>query len=434
MRSSSLSSENSESESSPEKESASLPEKKPASPPGGESASPPKSEAKPPTDRGTPSYEKVDPSISILLAEKSPLHLPQIKGIFADFHLTNLTFTGNGFRAISYGKEKKFDLIFVCQTLSDVDGISTIESLHTEGMNTETPIVFTWEGIEKTLLKRATAVGAKAFLQKPFEEIHFRKIFEDLLNKYLVSYDDERERAHEAMKPMVQAADFARNIRLQGDFEAAETAFKNGILELFCGLAEVYLSGGNASYANRVLAQAEKIDPTALTRFKIREETFIARGKEYLSKKWHDGAQVEFKAAITLNESSVSALIGLGEALQGMGKSEASSETYQRAIEAKVMVEDRVLFSHLGALALRNKDFNIALRAFDKAISYFPQNAVNYYNKSLLYVLQKNWEKVTPLLKKALSIQPGMREASMMMQKVEKWKKIPAAPQAAKGD
>jgi Tfp pilus assembly protein PilF len=236
------------------------------------------------------------------------------------------------------------------------------------------------------------------------------------------------------MKPMVQAADFARNIRLQGNFEAAETAFKNGLLELFCGLAEVYLSSGNASYANRVLAQAEKIDPTARTRFNIREETFIERGKEYLSKKWHDGAEVEFKAALTLNESSIPALMGLGESLQGMGKSEAASETYQRAIDAKVMVEDRVLFNTLGNLALRNKNFNLALQAFDKAISYFPQDAVNYYNKSLLFVLQRNWEKVTPLLKKALSIQPGMREASMMMQKVEKWKKIPAAPQAAKAN
>jgi CheY-like chemotaxis protein len=167
----------------------------PASPPGGESASPPKSESKPPADSKTLSYKRVDPSISILLAEKSPLHLPQFKGIFADFHLANLTITGNGFRAISYGKEKKFDLIFVGQTLSDVDGISTIESLHTDGKNTETPIVFTWEGIEKTLLERATAVGAKALLQKPVEEVHFRKIFEDLLNQYIVSYDDERERA-----------------------------------------------------------------------------------------------------------------------------------------------------------------------------------------------------------------------------------------------
>ena len=54
---------------------------------------------------------------------------------------------------------KKTNLIFVGQTLSDVDGISAIESLHTNGKNTKTPIVYSWEGIEKTLLERATAVG-----------------------------------------------------------------------------------------------------------------------------------------------------------------------------------------------------------------------------------------------------------------------------------
>lgn len=56
------------------------------------------------------------------------------------------------------------------QTLSDVDGISAIESLHTNGKNTETPIVYSWEGIEKTLLERATAVGAKYFFKSRWKK------------------------------------------------------------------------------------------------------------------------------------------------------------------------------------------------------------------------------------------------------------------------
>ena len=151
------------------------------------------------------SYRRLDTSISVLMAEKSPVHLPKLKELFADFQLSNITYTGDGYRAISYVKEKKFDLIFVGQTLSNVNGISAIESFRQVGENVETPIVFMWEGVEKTFLDKATSVGASAFLQKPAEEVHFRKIFEMLLNKYIVSYDDERERANEAMKPMVLA-------------------------------------------------------------------------------------------------------------------------------------------------------------------------------------------------------------------------------------
>ncbi|MDP6366800.1 MAG: hypothetical protein QF787_11715 [Nitrospinota bacterium] len=180
---------------------------------------------------------------------------------------------------------KKVRPYFVGQPLSNVDGINTIEALRADGLNTDTPIIFSWEGMGKTLLQRTSSIGATGFLQKQIEEIHFRRLFEIVLNKYVVSFDDERERAHEAMKPMVQATEFAKNIRLQGDYEAAETAFKTGLIELFCGLAEVYLSGGNPSYANRVLAQAERIDPNARTRFDVREETFIERGKKYIEKK-----------------------------------------------------------------------------------------------------------------------------------------------------
>jgi hypothetical protein len=39
----------------------------------------------------------------------------------------------------------------------------------------------------------------------------------------------------------------------------------------------------------------------------------------------------------------------------------------------------------------------------------------------LIYVLQKQWDKVIPLLKKALSIKPGFEEASSMLQKAQKW-------------
>ncbi len=96
------------------------------------------------------------------------------------------------------------------QPLSNVDGINTIEALRADGLNTDTPIIFSWEGMGKTLLQRTSSIGATGFLQKQIEEIHFRRLFEIVLNKYVVSFDDERERAHEAMKPMVQVTEFAK--------------------------------------------------------------------------------------------------------------------------------------------------------------------------------------------------------------------------------
>ncbi|MAE06918.1 MAG: hypothetical protein CMH76_11365 [Nitrospinae bacterium] len=61
--------------------------------------------------RGLDTYEQIDPTIPILIAERSPLHLPKFKVMFADFRLKNLTITGNGYKAITYGREKKYGLI-----------------------------------------------------------------------------------------------------------------------------------------------------------------------------------------------------------------------------------------------------------------------------------------------------------------------------------
>ena len=126
---------------------------------------------------------------------------------------------------------------------------------------------------------------------------------------------------------------------------------------------------------------------------------------------------------MALNEESIPALVGLGQALQMMGKTEKADEIYERAINAKVMQDDREIFTRFGTLALRNQNFNVATRAFDKAIMYYPQIAINYYNKSLIYVLQKQWDKVIPLLKKALTIEPGFKEAQAMLQKAQNWQK-----------
>ena len=54
-----------------------------------------------------------------------------------------------------------------------------------------------------------------------------------------------------------------------------------------------------------------------------------------------------------------------------------------------MMQDDRHIFTRFGTLALTNQNSKVATRAFDKAIKYFPQVFINYYNKSLIYVLQK---------------------------------------------
>lgn len=365
--------------------------------------------------------EQVDSYMAILVAEKSPLHLAAFQRFFEEFQLRNVTVTGNGLRAIRLGRESRFDLILVGASLAKMEGLSVVEAIREEGESTGTPIVFTFVQDEERIVHTAVSRGASAFLKKPLEEAAFRDLFRVLLGKHLVSLTEERRRVEESMQPMARAVEYGRSLRREGDFQAAEAAFRDGLLEIFCGLAEVYLSKGFREGADSALEEAERITPGTRERFALREESFLEEGRKSLGRKHFVAARNEFTAALTLNEENIAALVGLGEACMNLDDAEGARRAFERAMAVKEHPEDLSVYRRLGALALLNRDRGLALRAFDRTISHFPSDPVPYYSKSLIHVLEGDLEKALPPLGKALAFNPAFAEAKMLHQKLVKW-------------
>jgi tetratricopeptide (TPR) repeat protein len=363
--------------------------------------------------------ERLDPDIPILVAESNFSHLSGLKQKFEELYLKNLHVTGRGFRAIELCKRHKFGVIFIANPLVNLDGLQVIHSIREEGKNVSTPIVFLTEFKGDKLGQKALSLGANAWIDKPITRGMLRNTLEKILDTQIVTQSEERGRVDNSMKDAKKVVEFARSLRAQGDYELAQEAFREGLVEVFCGLAEIYLSKGDKDAANEILEEAERIDDKAKQKFLIREEYFIEQGRICLAKRQYLGARAEFEAALTLNENNISALFGMGEALYGLNELDKAKEIFDRIINSKAMSDDPQMFRQMGLTACRGKHFDLAHRSLDRAVKKFPADSKLLYCKAVAFVAAKEFEGAVPCLNKALRMDPSFAEARALQHKVK---------------
>lgn len=65
----------------------------------------------------------------------------------------------------------------------------------------------------------------------------------------------------------------------------------------------------------------------------------------------------------------------------------------------------------MGIAARREKDYARALRAYDRALSFNPDDPVLHYNKAMVFAAQRFFRSALALLKKAVDLDPDFGEA-----------------------
>lgn len=211
----------------------------------------------------------------------------------------------------------------------------------------------------------------------------------------------------------------------KGDLEAAEEAFEQalvkggaGTLDAFCGLAQVHLDRGEPDSAERALKEAEKIDPARRKMFKNREPGYVKKGDEFFKKGQFEEARNSYACAVAVNPDSVAGNAGLGEVFKSMGEDEAAEKAFEEALKIEERPDDLHVYNRMGIVARKDKNYDVALRSFDRALSFNPDDPVLYYNKSMVFVAQSEFDKSLELLKKALELKPDFVQAEQTRQKV----------------
>lgn len=369
--------------------------------------------------------EKIDPDIPILVAENDPSGASALKRAFKECQLRNITFADHGYKAVHTGRFESFGLILVSSRVDKMDGLKVLSSLLAEGKNKSKPIVFLCLADDVQASKEARDAGAAAVLSKPVEPEAFRKMAEKVLDKYIVTISETEEQSQENLSATELALEAAKKLLKEGDIDGAEEKFEEamvtagGSVEIFQGLAQVHLSRGDTESADQVLAEAERLDPMARDKFRLLEKNFLENAKSLMEKGRHEEAKNQFRGALAANENSVTAFMGLSEAYKSMGDEKAAEDAFESALALDKRPEDMHEYNRMGIEARRKKNYYQAIRAFDKAISFDPDDPILYYNKAMVFVAQMKFQEAGELLEKSIELNPNFSEAKETLSKVE---------------
>lgn len=375
---------------------------------------------------------RIDEDAPVLIAESSPVYLSVLKEHLADFRLQRITFAKDGYELLSLTQETHYELIIIGDTLAKASSLQSISQIRTEGKNQKTPLIFLYdEGMKasekKGLIEDAIAKGASATLGKPIEKHTLRTTIENILEKIIVTSDEMKSRSKKSLVTTEKAIELANRLRDEGDFENAEALYVEAILNVFYGLSEMHLFKGDKNGCDHVLREASFIDLRAPEKFLKRTENFIEQGYINLKKKNYQLAKFNFEAAITMDNDVLMAQIGIGEALLGLGNKDETIKVFEQVLDFESDTKNGTVYKRLGTVAFRIKEYDIAVRAFEIALSCIQSDPEIFYHQSLVLVAQWKFEEALQSVTKALKLQPNFPEAKKARGKIMGW--IEAAEQ-----
>ncbi|MDY6952848.1 MAG: tetratricopeptide repeat protein [Thermodesulfobacteriota bacterium] len=163
-------------------------------------------------------------------------------------------------------------------------------------------------------------------------------------------------------------------------------------------------AGLHASRPSRTPAKAVASKPkTASVAGEEKTKIAPAKGKERTKVQ-----ETKKTAAKSPGPSQGTALYSQALALQKQGRLKEGKELYVAALEEAPKLVSAL--NNLGAIYIQEKNFGAASKAFEKAIRIKPGYVDPYYNLACLHALQNDVGRSLFYLKKAISIDRGVRK------------------------
>ncbi|MEK6710300.1 MAG: tetratricopeptide repeat protein [Nitrospinota bacterium] len=367
----------------------------------------------------------------IFVAESDPKGKGALNRILSEFQLGNVTFTDDFYKALHKGRFEPYALLLVSQTIDKGDSLKLLANLRRQGKNTKSPIVFLHNPGDSAAKAQAEGAGADGVIEKPLEEEPLRALLEKVLGKHILTRKAQTAQEQGYSSATSEAVERGKRLLARGDLQGAGEAFENALVtgagsaEVYCGLAEVYLSRGEKESAEQVIAEAARINPQIRDKFRLREPAFLARARGDLKSQDYAQAKNEFEAAIFAEPKSAEAHVGLGEALAALGDAEGARAAFESALALGERPSDLHVYNRMGIAARRNKDYGQALRAYDKAIAFDPEDPILYYNKAIVLVALKKFREARVLLEKSLSLKADFLYAQNALRNIQAALKAP---------
>ncbi len=217
---------------------------------------------------------------------------------------------------------------------------------------------------------------------------------------------------------MAVAIDLARDFREAPRPPGSGDAFAEAILEMCLDLAEEHFLSGKYELAEEMLRKAEQISPEARKEF---QAGIVESAQANIGEEKFPEAKAQFEAVLHLDENNVEYLAGLGESLLGMGEKGQARQAFEEALSREERPDDLGVYERMGVIAFKSNEHELALAAFDRAVSLFPANPVLYYRMGVIHMGRGQFQDALAQIKKALRIRPVYPEAEKLSQKITEW-------------
>ncbi len=138
---------------------------------------------------------------------------------------------------------------------------------------------------------------------------------------------------------------------------------------------------------------------------------YVQIATNFLTKGKKDDAISYFKKSLEVNPNFVLALTNLAGLYIQENKLEEAEKLFLKALQIeKRSLDLSSIYNNLGIIYAKKKEFNRAIKKFEKAVSLNPKSADAYYNLSLVYQEKGKNNKASLFFEKAIQLNPKYAE------------------------
>jgi tetratricopeptide (TPR) repeat protein len=133
-------------------------------------------------------------------------------------------------------------------------------------------------------------------------------------------------------------------------------------------------------------------------------EAFLNRGKAFFALKRYPDAFSDFQAAYAIDENSVDLLLPLADTYLKMNKTQEALSILKKVISSTP--DYPPTYELMGRIAIDNKDFPEAIRAYEKYTALKPTESSAFNALANAYRIDMQYEKALTSLNRSLSLDP----------------------------
>ncbi len=329
--------------------------------------------------------------ISFLLVDDNSIALRELSDLLKYIGHQEVHGAGSASEAWAILKIKKFDCIISAWDMPEMSGLALLKIIRNDDRYINLPFFLSDSAFNKPKVIDAGRAGVTCLIVKPYEVETIKKKIAAMSGASNVSVSAETQASFDEGMNLLETEEYEDALKvfekLLKEGESAEVYYNIGYIKTAKGeYGEAIEAFRKATQLDRLFAKAyEGMGRAykALGRTKEAEACLNQAAEIYLSSEKEEDAEGVLNEILEVNPDTIN------------------------------------VYNTLGVLYRKKGEFQRALKQYEKALKIHPDEPNIHYNIGRLHVDMKNLEAAKFHFKKALTYDPGFKEAREVLDAIE---------------